>query len=148
VDGVDRTSTGAVGAGIQTTNTVRVGSHLSNGCYVNGSLDEARIENGTRSANWVWAAYMNASSNAAFSSYSAVTQQAPVLSIAGSTDAGGLALSWPGIGVGFALYSTTNVTPPAQWTAVPISPVFTNGQWQTALPVADGSSRFYRLQPD
>ena len=133
---------------MQTTNTLRVGSHLSNGCYVNGSLDEARIENGTRSANWVWATYLNAISNTAFASYATVTQQVPALSLTGTAGGGGLALTWPGTGVGFSLYTATNLMPPIGWTAATNFPVFTNGQWQTALPAIDASSRFYRLQPN
>jgi hypothetical protein len=144
VDGVDRTSTSTVGAGIQTTNTLRVGSHLSNGCYVNGSLDEARIENGARSPNWVWAAYMNVLSNATFSSYAAVTQQVPSLSVASA--AGGLVLSWPASGVGFAVGSATNLAPPVRWTPIPSSPSLLNSRWQLILPTDSFSTWFYRLQ--
>ena len=144
VDGVDRTSTSTVGAGIQTTNTLRVGSHLSNGCYVNGSLDEARIENGARSPNWVWAAYMNVLSNATFSSYAAVTQQVPSLSVA--SGAGGLVLSWPASGVGFAVGSATNLAPPVRWTPIPSSPSLLNSRWQLILPTDSFSTWFYRLQ--
>jgi hypothetical protein len=132
---------------MQTTNTVRVGSHLSNGCYVNGSLDEARIEYGARSSNWIWAAYMNVRSNAAFSSYSAVTQQVPGLSITG-TGGNGLVLHWPASGVGFSLCTATNLNPPVGWTALTNSAVFANGQWQATLPGGDAGSRFYRLQPN
>jgi hypothetical protein len=35
----------------------------------NGRIDEARIQQGTASANWVWASYMTMASNAVFSSY-------------------------------------------------------------------------------
>jgi hypothetical protein len=130
---------------MQTTNTLRVGSHLSNGCYVDGALDEARIENGTRSANWVWATYMNAISNTAFASYATVTQQVPSLSVASM--AGGLILSWPASGVGFAVGTATNLTPPVLWTPFTSSPSLINSQWQLVLPTDSSSTRFYRLQP-
>ena len=38
----------------------------------NGGIDEARIENTTRSSNWVWATYQNIASNTVFQSYGSV----------------------------------------------------------------------------
>jgi len=35
-------------------------------------LDEVRVENASRSSNWIWACYMNMASNAIFSSYGSV----------------------------------------------------------------------------
>ena len=144
VDGIDRTVTSGVGAGMQTTNTVRVGSHLSNGCYVNGALDEARIETGVRSANWVWASYMSAASNSTFSVSSPVTRLAPPLSAL--IGAGNLVLSWPGAGVGFTVYSATNLAPPVVWSPATNLPVFVNNQWQVVLPNSARPSQFYRVQ--
>jgi autotransporter-associated beta strand protein len=40
--------------------------------YLNGFMDEVRISSVTRSANWIWAEYMNAASNSVFPAVGAV----------------------------------------------------------------------------
>jgi hypothetical protein len=46
----------------------RLGSQWA-GNYISGSMDEVRVENMPRSANWLWACYMTAVSNSVFNSY-------------------------------------------------------------------------------
>jgi autotransporter-associated beta strand protein len=43
----------------------RIGGQPTYG-YLNGSMDEVRVSSVTRSANWIWAEYMNAASNSVF----------------------------------------------------------------------------------
>jgi autotransporter-associated beta strand protein len=50
---------------------VWIGADLNRN-YLNGQLDELRVETVARSSNWIWAAYQNVASNAAFASYGAV----------------------------------------------------------------------------
>jgi autotransporter-associated beta strand protein len=50
---------------------VWIGADLNRN-YLNGQLDELRIETMARSSNWVWAAYQNVASNAAFANYGSV----------------------------------------------------------------------------
>ncbi len=64
-----------------------------------------------------------------------------------SWDAAGknLTFSWPGDIGYFGLYETTNVTPPATWTATAKTPDYLNGQWKVTLPATNGLG-FYRLK--
>ena len=55
-------------------------------------------------------------------------------------------LTWPGWAAAYALQSTTNLTPPATWTALTNTPVLTNGVWHLPLGSATGGQRFFRLQ--
>ena len=114
--------------------------------YFNGSMDEARIAAGTRSSNWIWASWMTVVSNTALASYSSVTQQPPVVSL--TSGQSGFFLSWPMPGVGFSLYTATNLTPPALWTLTTNQPLLVNTQWQVALPAGTNAARFYRLQSE
>jgi hypothetical protein len=58
----------------------------------------------------------------------------------------GVVLTWPGSGVGFALYSTTNLSPPALWLPVTNQPILISNQWQVDLATNSDTARFYRLQ--
>jgi formylmethanofuran dehydrogenase subunit A len=107
-------------------------------------LDEARIESGVCSSNWIWASWATVASNSTLQNYSSVTQQPPALTI-GSGVGNGTLLSWPGSGVGFVLYTATNLVPPVAWTLATSQPVLTNTQWQITLPV-DSNTGFFRLQ--
>jgi len=51
---------------------VWIGADLNRN-YLNGQLDELRVETIARSSNWVWAAYQNVASNATFRSASPVS---------------------------------------------------------------------------
>jgi hypothetical protein len=112
--------------------------------YYTGLMDEARIQSGIVSSNWVWANWMTVASNTTFASYSEVTQQFPALSAFSSGN--NLALEWPANGVGFAIYTTTNLTSAAVWTLVTNRPEFTNGVWEVSLTTDAISARFFRLQ--
>jgi len=145
LDGIARTQT-PLGAGdCQHQGPVNVGWFTnSTGFYFKGVLDEVRIENGTRSSNWIWATTTTVVSNATLASYSAVTQQSPALSL--SAGASGLQAAWPSSGVGFALYTATNLASPVAWSALTNQPVWTNTQWQINLPGDPSATRFYRLE--
>jgi hypothetical protein len=87
---------------------------------------------------------MTVASNTAFAASAPVIRQTPPLGLVAG--AGGLVLSWPANGVGFALYAATNLIPPVPWTLVTNAPVLVNGQWQIAVPPDDSAGWFYRLQ--
>jgi hypothetical protein len=57
-----------------------------------------------------------------------------------------LRLQWPASGVGFALYSSTNLVPTPNWTLSTDAPVLVNGQWDVLVGGQTGFSKFYRLQ--
>jgi len=88
---------------------------------------------------------MSAAANAVFESYSAVTQPPPALGIGVGGNAG-ILLSWAAAGVGFALYTSTNLAASGAWTLATNQPVFANNQWQIELPADRGETRFYRLE--
>jgi hypothetical protein len=109
-----------------------------------GVLDEARIESGVCSSNWIWASWATVASNTNLQNYSSVTQQPPALTI-GIGGGNGTYFSWPGSGVGFLLYQATNLVPPVAWTLATNQPMLISNQWQSVLPVG-GNAGFFRLQ--
>ena len=143
LDGVSLSS-GPINGAFGLTNQLNLGAFLNPTFYWTGDMDEARIQSGLASSNWIWASWQTVAANAGLESYSAVTQQPPLLSI--GANGGGLTLSWPGSGVGFALYSATNLAPPIVWTPATNPPALSNGQWQITIPAGSDTARFYRLQ--
>ncbi|HVV00723.1 MAG TPA: LamG-like jellyroll fold domain-containing protein, partial [Verrucomicrobiae bacterium] len=98
VDGSDKTINTAVDAAFQSTNYVRCGALLtgapgsSGGLPFDGSMDEARIENGVRSPGWVWASWATVA-DAAFADYGAVLPAAVRLQI--RLVDGQIVVTWP-----------------------------------------------------
>jgi hypothetical protein len=121
---------------------LNLGRFTNNNFYFTGLMDEARIQSGIVSSNWVWANWMTVASNSTFTSYSTVTQESPALSV--SLNANALVLRWPASGVGFALYSSTNLVP-ANWAPVTNQAALVNGEWQIPLMSDAIACRFYRL---
>lgn len=144
VDGNDLGGSSSVVTGLANQADVNLGRFTNADFYFKGVMDEARIAAGTRSSNWVWASWATVAANTSLESYSAVVQQLPALLF--SLSSGGGMLSWPAYGVGFALYTTTNLSPPVTWTPATNQPVLVSNQWQVALPALSEPSRFYRLQ--
>jgi hypothetical protein len=60
---------------------------------------------------------------------------------------GTLQLSWPVWAGGFALYSTTNLTPPVTWSLEPATPFLTNGQLSVNIKPELEMQFFRLLQP-
>ena len=112
--------------------------------YLKGTLDEVRIEPGVRSANWVWASTLTASSNGTLANYGPISRDLPTLSV-GALDSS-LSLIWPATGVGYALYTTTNLLPPVTWTLATNRPLFVNSNWEIVLTNGPRETSFYRLQ--
>ena len=57
----------------------------------------------------------------------------------------GLNLTWSEWAKPLALFSATNLTPPATWTAVPNAPMITNSALLVVVPMTNGA-QFFRLQ--
>jgi hypothetical protein len=69
-DGVLQTSSGALTPVVDNGSKLTFGWNQGhNDSPWNGRIDEARIQQGTASANWIWASYMTMASNSVFSSY-------------------------------------------------------------------------------
>lgn len=133
---------GAAISSLGLTNQLNLGAFLNPVFYWDGSLDEARIQSGIASPNWITTTYLNISQSS-FVSYSAVNL-APMLSIVASTN--GYILTWPANDGTFTLETTTNLAAPASWTAVTTPPpVETNGVFEQIVQPAAGS-HFFRLQ--
>jgi hypothetical protein len=145
VDGTDYTQASNIDSAFPNETGINLGRFTNNALLFKGSMDEVRIEAGQRSSNSVWAAWMNVVSNTSLANYTGVTRTAPALSIGGSGD-GGTVLTWPASGVGFSLYTATNLTAPVVWTLATNQPALSNSQWQITLPQDGDVSRYYRLQ--
>jgi concanavalin A-like lectin/glucanase superfamily protein/uncharacterized protein DUF2341 len=144
VDGVDQTATTSVQPDFASQTGINLGRFTNGAFFFKGAIDEARIEAGARSSNWVWTAWMNAASNATLAGYEPTVSQSPTLSLRESANGG--ALMWQASGVGFAVYSATSIAPSIVWTPLGATPFFSNGQWQAALPPFGDSTRIFRLQ--
>ena len=141
VDGIPMISGTAV-AGFALTNQLNLGAFLNPTLFFNGAMDEARIQSGLASTNWIMTTYLNMAQSS-FVGYSSVNPQ-PILSIA--LFANGCIFTWPTNVGTFTLEATANLAPPAVWTPVTTpAPVLTNGVWQQMVQPAAGS-QFYRLQ--
>jgi hypothetical protein len=120
------------------------GRFTNSALYFTGAMDEARIYGGIEDSNWVWASWATVAANSALESYSTVSRSAPSLSV--SLTGGSPSFVWPASGVGYSLYTATNLTPPISWVPCDSQPVWTNNQWQISLPPDNAAVRFYRLQ--
>ncbi|HEV2329136.1 MAG TPA: DUF2341 domain-containing protein [Verrucomicrobiae bacterium] len=120
------------------------GRFTNNALYFNGAMDEARIYGGIEDSNWVWASWATVASNSVLQSYLSVTRQTPALSV--SAAGGNTIFAWPASGVGYTLYTATNLAPPVSWSPSASQPVWTNNQWQISLPSSSVGILFYRLQ--
>jgi hypothetical protein len=126
------------------TNNLNLGAFLDPTFWWTGNVDEARIQYGIASTNWMQTTYQNMSSSS-YVSYSALNS-APFLSITATTS--GYILSWPTNDGSFTLETATNllqtVSSPSAWKSAG-TPVVVNGVNQLTVPTNSGSS-FYRLQ--
>lgn len=145
VDGIDYTQTSSVDSAFPNQGGINLGRFTNSTFWFKGAMDEVRIEAGTRSSNWVWAAWMNVVSNTTLANYTGITRASPALSIGGDGN-GNTVLTWPSSGVGFIVYTATNLTPPIAWSPATSQPVLTNNQWQITLPSDQAAARYYRLQ--
>ena len=143
VDGVDQTQSIAVQADFNARGELDLGRFTNGSYYFKGAIDEVRIEQGGRSPDWIWANWSTIAQNSALASYAQVALQPMLLSV--SVLPTGLVAKWAASGVGLALFSATNLAPPALWQRVTNLPSLINGQWQIA-PSATNGSYFFRLQ--
>ena len=144
VDGLDHTVKTTAQTTFPTLATVNLGRFTNGTFYFKGAMDEVRIESGLRSSNWIWASSMTVASNSSFANYSALARVSPPITIAAG--GGGLTLNWPSAGVGFSLYTATNLLLPINWSLATNKPAFISNQWQISLPPDASLARFYRLQ--
>ena len=73
LDGTTVGSSSAVVKDFTTLQDLNFGQFLDGNFGPHGSMDEARVQKGENSDNWVWASYMTVAANSAFESYSVVS---------------------------------------------------------------------------
>jgi hypothetical protein len=146
IDGVDASQASAVQTDMESQSGINLGRFTNGGTtYFKGVLDEVRIERGARSSNWIWASSLTALPASTFATYAPISRELPLLSVA-PAPGGNLSLTWPSTGVGYTLYSATNLTPPVVWTARTNQAVLSGSNWQINLSSQPGGAAFYRLQ--
>jgi Concanavalin A-like lectin/glucanases superfamily len=144
VNGVDQTQNNAAATDFGNQSAIDLG-RITNGSYfLAGQIDEARIESGVCSSNWVSASYLNVVSNTSFASYSTINPQ-PTLSLTTGTGAN-LLLTWPASAGTVFLYTATNLIPPVTWTLATNTAALVNGEWQVSVSSTNSSNSYYRLQ--
>ncbi|MDE3066325.1 MAG: DUF2341 domain-containing protein [Verrucomicrobiota bacterium] len=75
---------------------LNLGQFTNNAGQFNGSIDEARIQAGVESANWIWASYMTVAQNSQFATYSTVSNTVPLsVNITIQLSGNNVVLSWP-----------------------------------------------------
>ena len=142
VNGQPNAATPATQSPYNISENIWIGADLNRN-YLNGQLDELRVENVGRSSNWVWAAYQNIASNALFASVSPVgivvlptfnsvlfTNGKPNFTIAGSS------------GFTYTVQASTNLL---SWTNLLVTnPPALPFSW-TDASATNFSRRFYRV---
>ncbi|HEX3720323.1 MAG TPA: DUF2341 domain-containing protein [Verrucomicrobiae bacterium] len=133
--------TGAFSSDPGLTNTLFLGAFLNPNFWWTGTMDEARIQYGLASTNWVVTTYANMA-NSSFVSLSALNQE-PFLSI--TSVANSFMLSWPTNDGTFTLEATTNLASPSSWAPVSSpTPTVVDGNYEVTIPTT-GTNEFYRL---
>lgn len=134
VDGVDETQASPVTTDFANTGDFQIG-RLTDGSFpFHGVIDEARIQAGIASPQWVQSSFgLTASTEP--------VDAAPSLEVVASP--AGANLHWPSSAGAFELFSTTNLM--ANWVEETNPPQLVGGDWEFPLTGTD-ESRFYRLQ--
>lgn len=132
VDGVDVTAPGtnSIHTDFANNATTTMGSFTNSHWFLNGTMDESRIESGTRSPAWVWTSWATVAETN-FATFESVTL--PAVSLGVQMVNGQLVLTWTG-GV---LQSAPNVTGPYSDMTGVTSP-YTNAP--------SAAQRFYRVR--
>jgi hypothetical protein len=117
-------------ANFESVADLHLGRFIDPNFNMHGIMDEARVQDGVASPNWVWADYMTVAQNSNFQSYSPVSSSLVTLSF--EVVNGNLVLSWPN----GTLLQAPAVTGP--WTTNNAPSPFTN--------TMTGTKQFYRIE--
>ncbi|PWU16452.1 MAG: hypothetical protein C5B50_13470 [Verrucomicrobia bacterium] len=94
VDGASLATLTTVVQDFTTLQDLNLGRFLDGNFGLHGGMDEARIQQGNPSANWVWADYMTAGQNSAFETYGTVISS--IVTITAQEIPGGkVVVTWP-----------------------------------------------------
>ncbi|HXU77109.1 MAG TPA: DUF2341 domain-containing protein [Methylomirabilota bacterium] len=84
---------GSVQSGFTNVEDLNLGRFVDGAFGMHAVLDEARVQRGNSSSNWVWADYMTVAQNNSLESYSAIVSSAVTLTF--TVSGGNLILTWP-----------------------------------------------------
>lgn len=132
VDGASVGSSSGVVKDFKRVDDLNLARFLDGNFDLHGAMDEARIQQGVNSPNWVWASYMTVADNSSFQSYSSVGGSSNALTI--EVNQGSIILNW---GQG-TLQSAPDVLGP--YTTVP------NAQSPYPVPTSGAKQQFYRVK--
>jgi hypothetical protein len=131
LDGTSAGSTTSVVKDFQTLSDLNLGQFTNGSFGLHGAIDEARIQSGVSSTNWVWASWMTVAQNSAFEAYSAVNSSIVTISVQHSGN--DIIVLWPQ----GTLQSSINVVGPYTDVLGATSP-YTN--------TVSGGQLFYRVR--
>lgn len=93
LDGNQVGSTTAVVKNFQTTNDLNLGEFTDGYAMAHALIDEARIQSGVNSPDWVWASWATVAQNSTFANYAAVNSS--IVTITFQVTGNQLTLTWP-----------------------------------------------------
>jgi hypothetical protein len=127
---------------------VQLGEFIGGSLPYTGVIDEARIQSGTNSANWVWASYMTVQQNSSLENYSAIASTAPAepVAINATFTAGNLTLSGSGGNPNATYYvvGSTNLTVPyGLWPVIVTTNFDSYGNFSVNVPISRTTPALY-----
>jgi hypothetical protein len=131
-----------------TNQSVQLGEFIGGSLPYTGVIDEARIQSGTNSANWVWASYMTVQQNSSLENYSAIASTAPAepVAINATFTAGNLTLSGSGGNPNATYYvvGSTNLTVPyGLWPVIVTTNFDSYGNFSVNVPISRTTPALY-----
>jgi hypothetical protein len=139
------------GISVQATNYEVKRSLTSGGSYATIASPSGPGYTDTSLTNGVTYYYvvsaLRPSGQSANSSEASATPQAPDVSVNLSPGGNQFILSWPGWASNFAVYMTTNLSPPAVWVPLTNAAQSNNGFFNLTLPTTTNGREFFQLGP-
>ncbi len=114
--------------------------------FGDGTISTTQHPQHTYSSNGVYTATLVVSDGLSSATNALTIHVAPLLLTIAQTGAGGLNLSWPTWATSSTLYGTTNLAPPALWSAVTNSAVVVGNSYVVTLPISSTGKRYFQLR--
>jgi hypothetical protein len=93
LDGSNVANSSSILTDFPTLNDLRLGIYLDNAFDFRGAMDEARVQSGVNSSNWVWASWATVAQNSTFANYSPVASS--IVTLTYQVSGNKLILNWP-----------------------------------------------------
>jgi hypothetical protein len=144
IDGVDQTQSSSLQPDFRDGADLVLGRFADGSFSFNGTIDEIRIRNGASMADWIAADWAAGIQSLALVQYDDVTLNPLRLSLAWTGS--NAVVHWAASGVGFVLYSATNLALPVSWLRVTNLTTLVAEGWEMFLPPLTNGARILRLQ--